>query len=439
MDANSLPFYGQPGHGVLPLLPFAHPANADESGAPRNSSSTASRLHRADSTLVPARDILVMEDDPHVAEVLCMALQDEGFTLDTAADGEQGLALLRSGQYRLLLLDLIMPRVDGFGVLRELQAQPALRPPAIVALSALQQQDDIVRALEAGADDYLTKPFDVGDLTVRVNLWLRRLTSAGRSTSPGLRVYSLGGFSVEYGGRVRLHHEGKARKAGILFRYLLTHQERAVSTAELHRLLWPHAPQDLAATDLRSLLRHLRRLLGFSAHRQSRLIHTGTTLALRLEPDDWWDVAEFRALLSAGAQAQSSDDVDRALDAYLAAVALYGGDYLADDVQAHWAVPYRERYREDWLDALCAIAALRGQRREYREQEAVLRMVVRADPYREVCYRDLMALLVAQGRGAEALVLYRRLEQVLQTEFGASPAPQTRALAASIGQVSPSV
>jgi LuxR family transcriptional regulator, maltose regulon positive regulatory protein len=201
----------------------------------------------------------------------------------------------------------------------------------------------------------------------------------------------------------------------------------------LHRLLWPHAPEDLAATDLRSLLRHLRRLLGFSGRRQSRLIYIGTTIALRLEPDDWWDVAEFRALLATGAQAQGSNDVDRALDAYVAAVALYGGDYLDDEIQAHWAAPYRERCREDWLDALCAIAALRSQRGEYREQEAVLRTVVHADPYREACYRDLMALLAAQGRGAEALVLYRRLEQLLQAEFGASPAPQTRALAVSIG------
>src|SRR5437588_7171079 len=123
----------------------------------------------------PVRDILVMEDDPPMAEVLYDLVQRDGHTVDVAANGSEGLARLQHGRYRLLLLDLLMPIVDGFGVLQALRAEPALRPPAVVVLSALQTPATVLAALEAGADDYITKPVDMDDLAVRVNVWLRRV------------------------------------------------------------------------------------------------------------------------------------------------------------------------------------------------------------------------------------------------------------------------
>src|SRR3954447_17176495 len=131
----------------------------------------------------PAHDILVIEDDPGVADVLRLALQSEGHTLEVADDGEEGLTYLQQRRYRLLLLDLLLPGLDGMGVLRALRAEPARRPPVVIILSALQGRADVVRALEAGADDYLTKPFDVDDFVLRVNLWLRR---AGPVTVGGI-------------------------------------------------------------------------------------------------------------------------------------------------------------------------------------------------------------------------------------------------------------
>src|SRR3954452_15298143 len=165
----------------------------------------------------PGRDILVIEDDPGVADVLRLALQSEGYTVDVAADGEQGLTYLQQRRYRLLLLDLLLPGLDGMGVLRALRAEPAWRPPVVIILSALQVRADVLRALEAGADDYLTKPFDLNDLALRVSLWLRRVGPAAPLKPPGLRIHSLGRFYVEHGGQIRLAEGGQARKAATLF------------------------------------------------------------------------------------------------------------------------------------------------------------------------------------------------------------------------------
>src|ERR671923_1632206 len=199
----------------------------------------------------PTRDILVVEDDPGVAEVLRLALQREGYTVDVAAGGEEGLSSLQQRRYRLLLLDLLLPGLDGLGVLRALRAEPAWRPPVVIVLSALHRRADVLRALEAGADDYLTKPFDVTDLVLRVRLWLRRVSPAAPVSPPGLRIHSLGRFYVEHGGRIRLSEGGRARKAATLFKYLLTHQERTIPRSEVLKLLWPGLPKDQAATNLR--------------------------------------------------------------------------------------------------------------------------------------------------------------------------------------------
>jgi DNA-binding response OmpR family regulator len=385
----------------------------------------------------PTWDILVIEDDPGVADVLRLALESEGYTVDVAADGEQGLSSLQQRRYRLLLLDLLLPGLDGLGVLRALRQEPAWRPPVVIILSALHRRADVLRALEAGADDYLTKPFDVTDLVLRVSLWLRRVGPAAPVSPPGLRIHSLGRFYVEHWGQTRLTEGGQARKAATLFKYLLTHRERTIPTSELFTLLWPGVPGDLAATNLRSLLHQLRRQLGVSSQALSLLEHTRTTVALRLGPTDWWDVAEFRAWLAEGARWQRAGATAEALSAFAAGAALYKGDYLAEDNGASWAVAQRAQLREDWLTALSAMAELHAQRGEHEDQETLLRTVLRVDPYRERSYRALMTLLAEQGRHAEALALYQQLEELLRVQFGANPAPETQALAARIAQALP--
>jgi len=116
--------------------------------------------------------ILVVEDEGPIASVIRRGLEEARFTVDVAGDGETGLQMAREGEYALILLDLMLPRRDGWSVCRELRALRHTTP--ILMLTARDAVEDRIRGLETGADDYLPKPFDFGELLARVRALLRR-------------------------------------------------------------------------------------------------------------------------------------------------------------------------------------------------------------------------------------------------------------------------
>jgi DNA-binding response OmpR family regulator len=116
--------------------------------------------------------ILVIEDENGIADFLVRALGAEGFSVDRATDGEQGQRLALSGDFDLVLLDLMLPGRGGLEVLEAIRAQRPEVP--VILLTALGQKDDVVAGLDRGADDYITKPFDLDELLARVRAQLRR-------------------------------------------------------------------------------------------------------------------------------------------------------------------------------------------------------------------------------------------------------------------------
>jgi DNA-binding response OmpR family regulator len=115
--------------------------------------------------------ILLVEDDTTTAMSLSIALQAEGFRTFHAADGRQGLALARTAQPNLVLLDTMLPRMDGFAVCRALRRESAV---LIIVLSSRSQETERIKALELGADDYLVKPYSFRELLARMRALLRR-------------------------------------------------------------------------------------------------------------------------------------------------------------------------------------------------------------------------------------------------------------------------
>ena len=128
--------------------------------------------------------LLLIEDERELARVLRQALEEEGFQVDWAADGEEGLFKAGEVEYDAILLDLMLPGLDGFEVLSRLR-EPGRRAVPVLVLTARDGVPDRVRGLNLGADDYLVKPFDLEEMLARVRALIRR--SADRP-SPWLRV-----------------------------------------------------------------------------------------------------------------------------------------------------------------------------------------------------------------------------------------------------------
>jgi two-component system alkaline phosphatase synthesis response regulator PhoP len=179
--------------------------------------------------------ILVIEDEPQMLLGLRDNLELEGYEVQTAADGDEGLAKAASFSPDLVILDIMLPRKNGFDVCRELRARA--NPTPIVMLTARSAETDKVLGLELGADDYVTKPFSITELLARVRAVLRR--SAGQK--PATESVKIGDIDVDF----KLHQarRGKTRieftaREFELLRYFVQHTGQVVTREQILNEVW---------------------------------------------------------------------------------------------------------------------------------------------------------------------------------------------------------
>ena len=146
--------------------------------------------------------ILVVEDDPEIRHLLKESLETEGFTVLSAVTGREAIAIAANGTPAVVILDLGLPDMDGVKVVRAVRAASTI---PIVILSARSDEHQKIEALDAGADDYLTKPFGIGELLARIRVALRHGGSAPDSVP---RVYELEGLRIDPGHR-RVQRDGE--------------------------------------------------------------------------------------------------------------------------------------------------------------------------------------------------------------------------------------
>ena len=181
--------------------------------------------------------ILVVEDDTKIGSFIGIGLRQAGFAVDHAADGEQGLDLALDGRYDAAILDIMLPGRDGLAILDELRRRGVNTP--VLILSAKHTVEDRVRGLQAGGDDYLTKPFAFSELLARVQAILRR--SGG--TAADHVLLRIGDLSLD-----RLKREVRRGPEAIelqprefaLLEYLMQNPGRAVSKAMILEHIWDY-------------------------------------------------------------------------------------------------------------------------------------------------------------------------------------------------------
>lgn len=183
--------------------------------------------------------ILVIEDDRKIADFLTSGLKQAGYAVDHAPDGLEGIALARQGHYAAAVVDVMLPKLDGLALLETLRAEG--RPLPVIVLSARSSVDDRIRGLQAGGDDYLTKPFALSELVARLQSLLRRTQSVEGQPVTELRgadiVLNLLTRQVTRGGAPV---ELQAREFALL-ELLLRHPGRVLTKAFLLERLWDYS------------------------------------------------------------------------------------------------------------------------------------------------------------------------------------------------------
>jgi two-component system OmpR family response regulator len=180
--------------------------------------------------------LLIIEDDRDAADYLVKAFREVGHVADAANDGEDGLALALDGQYDVLIVDRMLPKLDGLAVIGTLRGK-GIETPALI-LSALGQVDDRVKGLRAGGDDYLPKPYSFSELLARVEVLSRRRGSRGEDT-----VLRVGDLELD-----RLSHQVRRGAEEItlqprefrLLEYLMKHAGQVVTRTMLLENVWDY-------------------------------------------------------------------------------------------------------------------------------------------------------------------------------------------------------
>jgi DNA-binding response OmpR family regulator len=204
--------------------------------------------------------ILVVEDEPVLADALRRGFTEERYVVDVAHDGEEALWAAKGGGYDLVILDLLLPRLPGLEVCRRLRSSGNRVP--VLMLTALDATDDVVAGLDAGANDYMTKPFAFRELAARVRAALRRPASVGSVTNIGALSVDSAARSASVGD-VALELTTKEFQ---LLEFLVARAGTAVARSRLIETLWAHDDEP-DSNALEVYVANLRRKIGRAAGR----------------------------------------------------------------------------------------------------------------------------------------------------------------------------
>lgn len=206
--------------------------------------------------------ILVVEDEVDIATLVSFNLQRVGYAVDMVHDGRAGLEKILKEQPDLVVLDLMLPGMDGFSILKEMQRDSRANQIPVLMLTAKSQIDDRIRGLESGVDDYLTKPFSPKELILRVQAILKR-----NKATPGSVIFSFGPFRFDKNNLSFYLNEEPLQLTSTEFKLLLYLCQRAGQPQDRNNLLkviWGYN-DDVHSRTLDTHMKRLRQKLGDEA------------------------------------------------------------------------------------------------------------------------------------------------------------------------------
>lgn len=214
--------------------------------------------------------ILIIEDEQRVADLLRRGLEEMGYAASVAYDGEMGIRLFRSGDFDLVISDVVLPKMNGFDLVKEVKGLNKNIP--VIMLTALGTTDDKLDGFDAGADDYMVKPFDIRELEARIRVLLKR--RATTEAQPEEKELTYAGLKVDLLTKTVYRNEEKIKltpKEFNLLVYMIRNPERVLSRAEIAEKVWD-THFDTGTNFIDVYINYLRNKI--DRNFDSKLIHT---------------------------------------------------------------------------------------------------------------------------------------------------------------------
>ncbi len=202
--------------------------------------------------------IMLIDDDQDVLGTLSRALTREGYEVKYANSGKEGIRLIKQQIPDLLILDVMMPGMDGIEVCRQLRADDTYRLLPILFLSAKSATEEVIEGLDAGGDDYIVKPFELTELNARVRALMRRSQRDALSGSAILQIGELILDSNTHQAQLGSHTVQLTATEHRLLRYLMEHSNQALSPGHLLQAVWSYPPNTGDPDLVRAHVRNLR-------------------------------------------------------------------------------------------------------------------------------------------------------------------------------------
>lgn len=379
---------------------------------------------------MPSAHVLIVEDEPEWQDIVNELLVDKGHTSRAAPTYDSALAWLDQESFNVVFLDMMLYEFDlpvrggtGWQLLDYLVEQrPRTR---VIVLSGRATAGEAARLVR----DYpITTFIDKGEADVEA-----QIVEAVRQAmqAPSLRIQTFGQFGIWRDGR--LIDPWEWVQAETIVKLLLTRQAtdgRAVSPDELIQWLWPGSDPESGRKLLLPQLSSARRTLepDIELNASNFILRSADGYYFDLDGDVSWDVRDFRRLVREAKVRQGGGELEAAIAAYEAARDLYGGDFLAEDRHAPWAIPQRRALQDEYRDALASLAEAFAGLGRYTDAIGAGQAALEVDPLLESVYRQLMRYHYCAGDKPQALKVYRDCQKLFDELFGEGPSPQTKHL-----------